>query len=76
MLTGIFFAACQQTVFAADFLLQGDTFDFKDTGKLLLGGFVLAVGAGVAFTIVRFRLRDKKPPTAQFISIKTPEHKE
>ena len=57
-------------------LLQGDGSDFKDLGKLLFGGFVLAVGTGVAFTVVRLRLRDKKPPKEQFISINSPQRKE
>ena len=50
-------------------LLQDDTStDFNDLGKKLLGGFVLAVVVAVAFTFIKLRLRDKKPP-AQFISI-------
>jgi len=42
--------------------------DFNDLGRKLLGGFVLAVVVAVAFTFIKLRLRDKKPP-AQFISI-------
>lgn len=50
-------------------LLQDDTFsDFNGLGKKLLGGFVIAVVAAVAFTFIRLRLRDRKPP-AEFISI-------
>lgn len=50
-------------------LLQDDAFsDFNGLGKKLLGGFVIAVVAAVAFTFIRLRLRDRKPPT-QFISI-------
>ena len=50
-------------------LLQDDTSsDFNDLGKKLLGGFVLAVVVAVAFTFIKLRLRDKKPP-AEFISI-------
>jgi hypothetical protein len=50
--------------------LQGDTTssDFNDLGKQLLGGFILAVVVAVAFTFIKLRLRDRKPP-AQFISI-------
>ena len=43
--------------------------DMKDVGTLMLGGFILAVVAAVALTIVRLRIREKKPETAQFISI-------
>lgn len=42
--------------------------DFQDLGKQLLGGFVLAVAVAVVYTLIKLRLRDKKPP-AQFISI-------
>ena len=75
MFTDVLFTAGRQTVFAAHFLLQGVGSDFKDLGKLLLGGFALAVAAAVAFTIVRLRLRDQTPPTAQFISINSSESK-
>ena len=50
-------------------LLQADAAsDFSDLGMELLGGFVLAVVVAVAFTLIKLRRRDKRPPT-QFISI-------
>jgi FtsH-binding integral membrane protein len=55
--------------FVAISLLQQDTSsDFNGFGKQLLGGFVLAVVVAVAFTFIKLRLRDQKPP-AKFISI-------
>ena len=45
-----------------------DETDFGGLGKMMLGGFVLAVGVAVAITFIRLRLREKNPP-AQFISI-------
>jgi hypothetical protein len=42
---------------------------FEDMGKLLLGGTVAAVLVAVGFTLVRFRMRDKKPQASNFISI-------
>ena len=42
---------------------------FDDMGKLLLGGTVAAVVVAVGFTLVRFRMRDKKPQTSDFLSI-------
>jgi hypothetical protein len=51
-------------------LLQENTGNFDDLGKLLLGGVVAAIVVAVGFTLVRFRLRDRKPPTSRFISIK------
>jgi hypothetical protein len=50
-------------------LLQENTGNFDDLGKLLLGGVVAAIVVAVGFTVVRFRLRDKKPQTSNFISI-------
>jgi hypothetical protein len=43
--------------------------EFADLGKLLLLGFVAAAVLGLALTIIRIRLRDKKPPESGFISI-------
>ena len=57
-------------------LLQDDTSsDFNDLGRKLLGGFVLAVVVAVAFTFIKLRWRDKKPP-AQFISITSFQNKD
>ena len=50
-------------------LLQDTSTNFEDLGKLLLGGAAAAVVIAVGFTLVRFRLRDKKPQTSSFISI-------
>lgn len=48
------------------------TTDFNDLGKLLLGGVAAAILVAVAFTLVRFKLQDKKPPASNFISISSP----
>jgi len=50
-------------------LLQENAGNFDDLGKLLLGGVAAAIVVAVGFTVVRFRLRDKKPQTSNFISI-------
>ena len=42
--------------------------DFSDLGLQLLGGFALAVVVAVAYTLLKLRWRDKRPP-AEFISI-------
>lgn len=72
MLATILLLTSQLTVVATS-LLQAEATDFKDLGKTLVVGFVLAVAAGVAFTVVRLRMRDKNP--AQVISIKSTEAK-
>ena len=48
---------------------QNVTSSFDDLGKLLLYGVAAAIVLAVGFTVVRFRMRDKKPPTSNFISI-------
>jgi hypothetical protein len=50
--------------------------DFNDLGRLLLGGFVLAVAVAIGFTFVRLRLRDKKVATPEFLSINSVEREE
>ena len=50
-------------------LLQENAAQFDDLGKLLLGGVAAAIVVAVGFTLVRFRLRDKKPQASSFISI-------
>lgn len=47
--------------------------ELGDLGNLLIGSFVTAVVIAIAFTFVRLRLRAKKPPRAEFISIKSPQ---
>jgi hypothetical protein len=55
-------------------ILQEDpSSDFSELGKELLGGFMLAVVIAVAYTFIKLRLRDKKPPT-QFLSISSDDH--
>ena len=50
-------------------LFQENSTNFDDLGKLLLGGVAAAIVLAVGFTLVRFRLRDKKPISSGFISI-------
>ena len=49
--------------------------EMGDLGALMLGGFVLAVGLAVALTFIRIRMRDKRPPEPQFISINSEQEK-
>jgi hypothetical protein len=58
----------QLSVIAVSLLPDDTSSDFNDLGKKLLEGFVVAVVVAIAFTFIRLRLRDKKPPE-QFISI-------
>lgn len=54
--------------------LQETTGAFDDLGKLLLGGVVAAIVLAIGFTLIRMRMRDKKPQTSNFISINTAEN--
>ena len=47
---------------------------FDDLGKLLFGGVAAAVIFALALSLVRLRLRDKNPPTSDFISISASDH--
>lgn len=54
-------------------LLQETATDFNDLGKLMLGGLVAAILIAAALTVIRLKLRGKKPPPS-FISITAPEN--
>ena len=64
----ILFSLCLNSLVLISFF-QETTTNFDDLGMLLLGGVSAAIVFAVAFTFVRFRLRDKKPQTSSFISI-------
>jgi hypothetical protein len=51
---------------------EAELSDFNDLGKMMLAGFIAAIGLALIFTFLRLRLRDKKPQPA-YISIKPPE---
>lgn len=69
----ILFLLCLNTLALISLLQENNTAAFDDLGKLLVGGVAVAIVSAVAFTFVRFRLRDKKPPTSNFISISSAE---
>ncbi len=50
--------------------------DFNDLGKLLLGGLVIAIAVALGLPFVRLRLRDKKVPASEFISISSVDQEE
>ena len=45
----------------------------NDLGIFMLAGFILAVVVAIGLTIIRLRLREKRPQSAQFISINSRE---
>lgn len=50
-------------------LLQESATDFNDIGKLMLGGFAVAVILAVALTFFRLKVREKNPGKSSFTSI-------
>lgn len=64
----IIFSLCLNSLVLISLFQETNT-NFDDLGMLLLGGVSAAIVFAVAFTFVRFRLRDKKPQTSSFISI-------
>ncbi len=65
------FVLYQLSFIAIGLATEGLSSDFDGLGKQLLGGFALAVAVAVVYTLIKLRLRDRKPP-AQFISISSP----
>ena len=47
--------------------------DMNDLGTLMLGGFILALVGAIAITIIRLRIREKRPESPRFISINSRE---
>lgn len=64
----ILFPLCVNSLVLFTYFQETNT-NFDDLGTLLLGGVAAAIVVAVGFTFVRFRLRDKKPQTSNFISI-------
>lgn len=46
---------------------------FDDLGKLLAGGTIAAIVVAIGFTLVRLRIREKRPQTSSFMSISSVE---
>jgi predicted RND superfamily exporter protein len=63
--------AAWPTAFTLISLIQETETNFQDLGKLLLGGVAAAIAIALAFTVVRLRVRDKRPQISPFISIAT-----
>lgn len=45
--------------------------EMNDMGMAMLIGFVLAVAGAIALTVIRLKIREKKPEAPQFISIQS-----
>lgn len=70
----ILFPLCSNSLLLLN--LQESNGVFDDLGKLLLGGVVAAIVVAIGFTLIRMRMRDKKPQAPSFISISSTEREE
>ena len=70
----ILFQLCSNSLLL--FNLAETTGVFDDLGTLLLGGVVAAIVVAIGFTLIRLRVRDKKPQAPSFISISSTESEE
>jgi len=68
------FPLCSNSLFLLT--LQETTGTFDDLGKLLLGGVAAAIVVAIGFTVIRLRMRDKRPQAPSFISISSSEREE
>jgi hypothetical protein len=68
------FPLCSNYLLLLNF--QEATGAFDDLGKLLLGGTAAAVVVAIGFTLIRLRMRDKRPQAPSFISISSDEREE
>lgn len=50
-------------------LFQEAATDFNDIGKLMLGGFAVAVIVALALTFFRLKVRERNPRKSSFTSI-------
>ena len=67
------------SIVSALIVFQGSSVDsdalseMNDLGTIMLAGFILAVFGAIALTVIRIRIREKKPDQPQFISINSRE---
>lgn len=57
-------------IFVSDADVLGE---MNDLGTLMLGGFILALVGAIVITVIRLRIREKRPGSPQFISINSRE---
>jgi hypothetical protein len=63
--------ASQNALLAVMAATDCDDCGFKDLGKLLFGGLILAVIVGIVVSILRYRAQEKGSSSADFVSIRS-----
>jgi hypothetical protein len=66
----------QDSLYALVVLSDCDECGFNDLGKLLFGGFILAVLVGIAISLLRRRAREKNSASTEFVSIRASDRKQ
>ena len=68
-------SAWRDTYYAALILADCDECGFNDLGKLLFGGLILAILAGVGASLYWRHRKESKPGKSEFVSIRTSDSK-
>jgi hypothetical protein len=69
------FAGFQDTLYAVIIATDCDDCGFDDLGKLLFGGVIVAILAGVVISILLRRLKEKASASTEFVSIMSRDRK-
>lgn len=69
-------SAWRDTYYAALILSDCDECGFNDLGKLLFGGLILAILAGVGASLFWKHRKEKDPGSSQFVSIRANDRDE
>ena len=64
------FAGLQDALYAVIVISDCDDCGFNDLGKLLFGGVILAILAGVVISVLLRRFKEKDPAASGFVSIR------
>jgi hypothetical protein len=65
------FAGLQDALYAVIIASDCDECSFNDLGKLLFGGVLAAILAGVVISVLIRRLKERSPSTSEFVSIRS-----
>jgi hypothetical protein len=69
-------SAWRDTYYAALILSDCDECGFNDLGKLLFGGLILAILAGVGASLIWKHRKEKDSSSSQFVSIRSNDRDE
>ena len=70
------FAGLQNTLYAVILAAGCDDCGFNDLGKLLFGGVMAAILAGVVIAALLRRMKERAPASSRFVSIMSIDRKQ